>query len=267
MLNLETIYDDYLERLQEERKELYKGYEKWFSGSSAGSCYKKQWYKVNEFEAEPFDARTKRLLRLGTIVHADFEKAIQEAEPQDNVKVLLEHEVKIPELSIIGHLDHCLLRNDGKNTEIYISDLKTLAQYSWTSKFGRNAKKASINSVQQSFGHYELQVATYALGILKEVMADDLADFNTSKINFDIEQILHNISINIIWYSKNDSKMKTTEISTDALHAALAYWNDLNSFINEDNFIETIPPNGAVGVPMQDWECRYCQYSKICKGS
>ena len=155
MLNLETIYDDYLERLQEERKELYKGYERWFSGSSAGSCYKKQWYKINTYEAEPFDARTKRLLRLGTIVHTDFEKAIQEAEPQDNVKVLLDHEVKIPELNIIGHLDHCLLRNDGKNTEIYISDLKTLAQYSWTSKFGRNAKKASINSEQQSFGHYE----------------------------------------------------------------------------------------------------------------
>ena len=76
MLNLETIYDDYLERLQEERKEKYKEYEGWFSGSSAGSCYKKQWYRVSGFEPEPFDQRTKRLLRLGTIVQSDVEEAL-----------------------------------------------------------------------------------------------------------------------------------------------------------------------------------------------
>ena len=70
-MNLETIYDAYLDKLQEERKEKYKEYEEWFSGSSAGSCYKKQWYKVCDFEAEPFDIKTKRLLRLGTIIFGD----------------------------------------------------------------------------------------------------------------------------------------------------------------------------------------------------
>ena len=144
-MNLETIYDDYLERLQEERKEKYKEYEEWFSGSSAGSCYKKQWYKVNGFEPEPFDLRTKRLLRLGTIVHKDIENAISEAEPAEGVTVYLEHEIKLPELNVVGHLDHCLVRKDGDTVELYISDLKTIASYSWTLKFGREAKKKSIN--------------------------------------------------------------------------------------------------------------------------
>jgi hypothetical protein len=262
LLNLETIYDDYLDRLQEERKEKYKEYEEWFSGSSAGSCYKKQWYKVNGFEPEPFDQRTKRLLRLGTIVHSDVEQALSEAEPSDGVEVLLEHEIKIPEFNVVGHLDHCFIRKEDNNIEIYVSDLKTLASYSWTRKFGRNAIKQSINMIP-SFGHYELQVATYALGMLKDIMPD-LPHFNLTEINYEIDKVKNNISINIIWYNKNDSKMKTTEISVDALHAAIAYWNDLNDFTNEEKGIESIPPNGAVGVPMQDWECKYCQYKQHC---
>ena len=40
--------------------------------------------------------------------------------------------------------------------------------------------------------------------------------------------------------------------------------NGGNDFISEEQGIESIPPNGAVGVPMQDWECRYCQYYSIC---
>lgn len=263
MLNLETIYDDYLERLQEERKEEYKEYEEWFSGSSAGSCYKKQWYKIKQFEPEPFDLRTKRLLRLGTIVHADIEKAISEAEPADGVEVLLEHEVKIDEWNVVGHLDHCFLRRDGNKIEMYVSDLKTLAAFSWTSKFGRKAKKQSINMIP-TFGHYELQVATYALGMLKSVMPE-LPKFNSGDhIHYEIDNLKDSISINIVWYNKNDSKMKTVEISTEALHAAIAYWNDLNDFINEDNNIESIPPDGAIGIPMQGWECKYCQYKKHC---
>ena len=248
MLNLETIYDDYLERLQEERKEQYKGYEEWFSGSSAGYCYKKQWYKINGYEPEPFDQRTKRLLRLGTIVHKDFENALSEAEPLENVTIYLEHEIKLPKFKVVGHLDHCLIRKSDDGIEMYVSDLKTMASYSWTKKFGREAKKRSINS-SPNIGNYELQVATYALGMLEEL------------------SLMSSISLNIVYYNKNDSKMKTVEIPTEALDHAAAYWNDLNDFIDEDDSIGDIPPDGAVGVPMQSWECRYCQYSKICKGA
>ena len=90
-----------------------------------------------------------------------------------------------------------------------------------------------------SFGHYELQVATYALGMLKDIMPD-LPHFNLTEINYEIDKIKNNISINIVWYNKNDSKMKISEISTDALHAAIAYWNDLNDFTNEEKGIMVI---------------------------
>jgi len=253
LLNLETIYDNYLDRLQEEREEKYKEFKKWFSASTAGSCYKKQWYKLNGFEAEPFNIRTKRLLRLGTIVHKDFEEALKQAEPAENVKVYVEHEITLPEFNVIGHLDHCLVREDEDGIEMYISDLKTIAKFSWTQKFGREAKKRGINSPPR-IGHYELQVATYALGMMYEN-----EDKNTKYDN-------GKVSLNIVYYNKNDSAMKTVEIPIEAIDSAIAYWTDLNDFIEEDGGIENIPPNGAVGIPMQSWECNYCNYSKICKG-
>ena len=75
------------------------------------------------------------------------------------------------------------------------------------------------------------------------------------------------VSLNLVYYNKNDSKMKTVEIPIEAIDSAIAYWTDLNDFIEEDGGIENIPPDGAVGVPMQSWECKYCNYSKICKGA
>jgi len=262
LLNLETIYNDYLDMLQEEREEKYKEYKKWFSASSAGSCYKKQWYKLNEFESEPFDAKTKRLLRLGTIVHEDIEKALKHAEPADNVKVYTEHEIKIPDLNVIGHLDHCLVKHNNNIVDLYISDLKTIAAFSWTNKFGRSAKKKGINS-QPTIGHYELQVATYAIGMIEELSLRERSEFDIPY--FANENV--NISLNIIYYNKNDSRMNVVEVPRDAMDYAIAYWKELNEFVNQDGDVENIPPNGAIGVPMQSWECRYCNYSKICKGS
>ena len=273
MLDLERIYDVYLDKLQEKREEDNKEYKEWFGGSSAGSCYKKQWYKISGAEPSPFDARTKRLLRLGTIVHKDIlEEAIdywkeeyREIDP-DQYTIYTEHEITIPEFKIIGHLDNCLVEKteDGRYY-INIADLKTLAAYSWTKKFGREAKKKGIN-VHYTMGHYELQTATYALGMLKQY--NMVGDLNSRKSVSDVRKVSNMVKLNILWYNKNDSRLKITEIPADvALEAAVLYWQDLSDFIEEDSGISEIEPNQAIGVPMQDWECNYCQYKLICKGS
>ena len=274
MLDLERIYDVYLDKLQKKREEDNKEYKEWFGGSSAGSCYKKQLYKITGIKATPFDTRTKRLLRLGTIVHKDFEDAITYFEEEfkgeiEGIKVYKEHEVKIPEFNVIGHLDNCIIEYDDDLKEIErisITDLKTLASYSWTKKFGRDAKKKGIN-VHYTMGHYELQTATYALGMLKDLKL--VNDLNHRNAKTEINKIINKVKLNIVWYNKNDSRLKVTEIPVEALEAAIEYWQDLNDFIDEtpDDVIYAIPPDGAVGVPMQSWECNYCQYSITCKGS
>ena len=126
-------------------------------------------------------------------------------------------------------------------------------------------------------GGYELQVGTYALGMLKNMGL--ITDLTSPLVQSQVNELSKKIKLYILWYNKNDSNMKRTEVpSAEALELAIAYWQDLNDFINEtsDNDIFDIAPNGAIGVPNQPWgidkrtgkpkECNYCQYSITCKG-
>ena len=76
MFELESVYADYLNKRQEEHKEKYKGYEGWHSASQAGSCFKKLKLREEQTPEPSMEDRVMRLLRLGTIVHSDIEKAI-----------------------------------------------------------------------------------------------------------------------------------------------------------------------------------------------
>ena len=267
MLKIEEIYNNYLESLQSIRKEKYNGYEDWYSGSAAGSCYKKQFYKVNQFEEEPMKEKTKRLLRLGTIVHSDFEKALEMVSDDlktDGYDLYIEHKIEIPEWKVIGHLDHCVVKKDGDNFNMWVGDLKTMAAFSWSNKFGRRSKKG-INQTT-SFGHYELQLATYALGMIKQIVPDKYKDFNSDDFYLNVDRVKNNIKLYIVYYNKNDSNMRIQEVDVNAIDNAIAYWRDLNDF-NDDlsnKEIEIIKPNGSIGVPMQSWECKYCNYETIC---
>ena len=76
MINIEEIYQEYLNHLRVKNKEKYKDHKGWFSASSAGSCYRKMMYRTMDIDTPAPDVRSNRLLRLGTILHDDFEKSI-----------------------------------------------------------------------------------------------------------------------------------------------------------------------------------------------
>ena len=73
MLDLERIYDVYLDKLQEKREEDNKEYKEWFGGSSAGSCYKKQLYKItytkgsNIFGVDTFPSQAVEKRKMQTL--------------------------------------------------------------------------------------------------------------------------------------------------------------------------------------------------------
>ena len=78
-IDIEGIYNDYLDEKQEEnRLKRYKGNESWYHASGAGGCSRKLYFEsVERAEpSNPIDEKTKRLLRLGNVVHDDFEKAL-----------------------------------------------------------------------------------------------------------------------------------------------------------------------------------------------
>ena len=239
MNEIVDIYDLYLRGEQQKRDPKFKD---WFRASSAGSCFKKQWFNKNGYEQTELDDRVLRLLRLGTIVHSDIETAVnQYVKNNKDVNIITESEIEIPELKVVGHLDIATVTNNDDEVSVDIYDVKTCASYKWRMKFGRNREK------NPSF-NYELQVGTYGLGIQ--------ALYDTD-----------NITLSLLWYNKDTSAMRKQEI--DAVQwtsAAIEYWTECGEAVNSVTDPETMVPGLDYGVPMMDWECRYCGFTKHCKG-
>jgi len=240
---MSTIIDIYSGFLKNEKQERDEKYKDWFRASSAGTCFKKQWFNINGYEQNELDDRVMRLLRLGTIVHSDIEKALNSVETTDRLEVITEQEVLIPDIKVIGHLDAALLNKDGSGeiTSAEIYDVKTCASYKWRMKFGRNKEK------NPSF-NYELQIGTYGLGVQAKYEVDE-------------------VTLALLWYNKDTSAMREQKI--DALQwtsNALEYWTTLQESLEDVKTHEDMIPGIDYGVPMMDWECRYCGFTKYCKG-
>ena len=106
------IYNSYLLAKQDEHKEKYKDFKGWFSASTAGSCFRKQYYNINGYDGTQPDEKSMRLLRLGTIV--------------------------------VGHLDIGVYDKNTHN--ITVTDVKTSHSYKWKMLFGRYPdKNPSVN--------------------------------------------------------------------------------------------------------------------------
>ena len=139
-IDIEGIYSDYLDKKQEEnRLNRYSGNESWYHASGAGSCSRKLYFEsVEQVEpTNPIDAKTKRLLRLGNVVHDDFEKALhyynrdnnrdnnrdissdkEKENKEKEIKFHTEGEIRVEELNVRGFYDIVV---EGK--EVYLYDL------------------------------------------------------------------------------------------------------------------------------------------------
>ena len=246
MINLIDIMDLYLDKKNIENKEKYKEFKGWFSASSAGQCHKKQYYKINDYVEEPFDRKTKRLLDLGTVVHKRFENSLNwyNREYLDSKNMIMtEQRIEIPELNVVGHLDAAYINLDTKKIALF--DLKTIGDWPWKMKFGKNKKPNNSN-------RYYMQAGTYVLGL--------------EKIYPDFEYTMA-----IVWYNKNNSMMKEQAIYPEWADEAKIYWEELNLSVREEEFghypeeITKVQPHEAIGIPVEKWECDYCNFSKQCK--
>jgi CRISPR/Cas system-associated exonuclease Cas4 (RecB family) len=255
-MDIERVYSEWLDSKNEEYKERHIGLEKSFSASSAGHCYKKHMFKVMEAPQKELEDRSKRILRLGTLVHKDFEDAVKyyiesNSELLDEYKFFVEHQIRIPKYNVVGHLDFAVLTVSSGQIVVY--DYKTSASYKWSLKFGRKYKDKNPNF------NYEMQLSTYLLGMEQEL------DFTpTSQY------------MAIVWYNKDTSRMREEEIELSFVGMAKEYWEELNShrriIQKDDKELEDyekmnlqIKRNVEVGVPFQNWECKYCPYEHICK--
>tara|TARA_B100001250_G_scaffold374033_1_gene360552 strand:+ start:373 stop:1155 length:783 start_codon:yes stop_codon:yes gene_type:complete len=251
-MDIEQIYNAYLKQ-QDSLRERDKNV---FHASSAGSCLRKQMYSYYDFPSDEKDGNSFRILRLGTIVHSDVEKALSsyqdklaEMEIKDapiKRSIHIEEKIKIEQLEVTGTFDAGEMIDDKVNNANYkefnLYDLKTAAAYKWTTKFGRKQ-----NRMPNADLNYKLQLGTYALGIKHKYAPD-------------------RINMYLLWYNKNTSQMREQLVSPEWIDKALEYWIEIHE-MKEDigkSFEDELVPQVSYGVPMQDWECRYCQFYSIC---
>ena len=242
MKNIESIYADWLSEKNAKNREKYEDFKGTFSASSAGNCFRKQYLKSKGIDEPALEVRVIRLLRLGTIVNEDIQESLNHyfRHTDTKLKLYIEHQIKIPELNVVGHLDAAIY--DKENEHIRLYDIKTSASYKWRMKFGRKREKnGSVN--------YNLQIGTYAFGLGEELKTTD-------------------IDMNLLWYNKDTSAVREEAIDQEWISNAIEYWEELNDTlegVKSENGNELIP--GSYGVPMMNWECRYCGFKDIhCPG-
>ena len=257
-IDIEGIYKDYIDVKQEEnRLNRYEGNEHWYHASGAGSCSRKLYFEsVEKVEpTNPIDSKTKRLLRLGNVVHEDIQDSLTrvrtlnstnnnskyidstntEKENKNKEKELefdVEGEVKIEELNVRGFYDIVAKQKESDNKKVYLYDLKTCGGWSWKMKFGRTKQfNPSI--------HYELQLGTYGYAI-KEMFGQLDGMY-------------------LYYYNKDNSDMRAVEIPLTYVSRAYLFWRNI-----KDEHKQGLP-DFRVGVsPVQKWQCNYCQFRIHC---
>tara|TARA_R110002074_G_scaffold167110_1_gene327985 strand:+ start:49 stop:825 length:777 start_codon:yes stop_codon:yes gene_type:complete len=247
-MDIQLVYGAYLNH----QNSLREKDEHVFHASSAGSCYRKQMYSYYDYPSDPKDDKSLRLLRLGTLVHKDMEEALSmyedklaDMQSEDSPvqrTIHIEEKVKIEKLDVVGTFDSGERISDGTSIEFNLYDYKTAAAYKWTTKFGRIK-----NRVASTDTNYKLQLGTYALAI-----------------RYKYEP--HRINMYLVWYNKNTSQMREQLVDNKWIDKAREYWTEVFEMKEEMGkaFLDELTPEETMGVPVEDWECRYCQYYSIC---
>ena len=236
MMNFEKILGDWMDYCSESnRLERYEGMEKWYGGSSSGSCRRKLYYKTNSYEKTNETTQSSmRKMRLGTIFHEDMEEALamfnqySSDNKWDKGKFHIEKELRVPELNLRGFADAIYESPVG---EIHLYDFKTAGSYPWKLKFGRSGN--------QNDEKYALQLGSYGEAVKREFGRLDL--------------------MALVYYNKDNSDMRTVEVPLHYTDKAVEWWKE-----TRDSHKEGLPPLRPGENPSASWECNYCDWKDLC---
>ena len=254
---IRDIYSTFIEYKNEQNRiNRYEGNEHHYHASGAGFCSRKLWYQsVEKIESTNLVNETsKRLLRLGTVVHNDLQEALtlynnniynsiiynnkvdiklynkekENYRKEKETKFHIEEEVTLEQYGVRGFYD-CVMEDD----KVTLIDFKTIGSYGFKLKFGRDARPdGAVNQ--------DLQLATYGLAVKEEFGRLD--------------------GMYLMYYNKDTSVMKDKLVPLSYLSKAEMFWDR----INKEH--ERGLPNFKEGVsPVMNWECKYCQFYDHCR--
>jgi|TARA_R110002051_G_scaffold19567_4_gene54404 CRISPR/Cas system-associated exonuclease Cas4 (RecB family) len=244
-----SIYNSYIQAENKKNVDArYVGNEQYFHASGAGMCRRKHWYDTNNAPVtDPPDMKSSRVMRLGTVVHDDMEKALiwhqnLEKSARQSIKtnkttssissIRTEGEINLPEYNVRGFYDAVFVMETG---EVYLYDFKTIRAWGYTRKFG-----LLKNRENNPHPYQELQVATYGLAIKKEYGRLD--------------------GLYLYYFNKDSAQCKELSVSLDYLERAAEYWEEVMEHSTNDS-----PPRvDDITSPYQKWECNYCRFQQHC---
>ena len=233
MLNLVDIYHKWLRNKNEiHRKKRYQGFDEWFHGSASGMCMRKHYFQhVAGVKPKEVDDDTLRLFRMGDLVHEDIQDALRDFAETNGSKILIEREIRIPEVNVRGFLDIIIIDDNA------LYDIKTCNAWKWKGLFGR---KPDLNQPI----NYNLQLGTYGWW-------------------YEIESGQRLEKLSLLYYNKDNSRIREKVISTSYVDKAKEYWRDVNARFEKGN-----PPIELGVAPVYKWECnpKYCNFYEICGG-
>ena len=233
MIDIQKIYHDWLRKNNETHyKKRYEGNEEWFHGSASGMCMRKHYFQhVAGVEPKPVDDDTLRLFRLGDLVHGDIQDALMEYASLNGSQILIEREIQLPEVNVRGFLDVVIVEDDA------LYDIKTCNAWKWKTLFGRSPDPNPAEN-------YYLQLGTYGWWCEEEY---------GNKLK----------KLALLYYNKDNSRMKEKRIRTSYIEKAKEYWYDVNKRFKKGN-----PPIELGVAPVYKWECnpKYCNFYKVCGG-
>ena len=244
-IDFEKIYQEYIDSENEKnRKERYEGKESFYRASSSGFCSRKIYFEsVAQIEVtNPTASKGQRIMRLGTVMHDDLQRALiynnninkesidnkeKEIKNKQKERFHVEGNVEIKELNVRGHYDVVY-----ESDNVYLFDFKTIANWSYSKKFGKN--KDFDPSI-----HQELQLGTYGYAIQEEFGKLD--------------------GMYLVYYNKDNSSMNAKQIPNTFVNRAYNFWYNVN-----EEHKKGLPPFKQGVSPVQDWNCSYCPYLDHC---
>ena len=108
-------------------------------------------------------------------------------------EIYIEKELILEELKIRGFADLIIEMEDGS---IFLYDFKSIGSYPYKLKFGRNKEDKPLT--------HELQLSTYGLAVKEEFSRLD--------------------GMQLIYYNKDNSRIKVVDIDLDLLNVAEDFW-------------------------------------------
>tara|TARA_R100001082_G_scaffold110701_1_gene91418 strand:+ start:2580 stop:3308 length:729 start_codon:yes stop_codon:yes gene_type:complete len=233
MIDIQDIYHKWLRKGNETHyKKRYEDHGEWFHGSASGMCMRKHYFQhVAGVEPTPVNDDTLRLFRLGDLVHGDIQEALMEHARLNGSKILIEKEIRLPEVNVRGFLDVVIVEDNA------LYDIKTCNAWKWRGIFGRAPDPNPPEN-------YFLQLGTYGWWYEKEF---------GNKLK----------KLSLIYYNKDNSRMKEKVIRTSYIDKAKKYWHDVNERFKKGN-----PPIELGVAPVYKWECniKYCNFYQVCGG-